>query len=150
MGLRRGFFAALYCCPIRVFALSLVPTETAAYRLRRASDGRPLVWTVDRISIAVITDRVDDPLGAQQAVQRAVAAWTDAGVDLEIDVRAASPTVLRDAETTRVVRWETVRWPHGSHTLAMTTAAYDEATAALVDSDIIFNGGRCSLGEQQG
>lgn len=146
-----GSTARLGVLALALGALTLVPRASRAYEVKRSADGSLVRWAEARVSFSVKPE-VLELRGAENAVGKAIAAWSGRGGGPEIALgRKANAGAAPGADGRNTIFYAKDGYAPAGNALAITILSYDEQTGRILDADIVLNGkfklGRIGIGD---
>lgn len=119
-------------------------SEANAYVLKQTASGRPVRWATPKVSFTIDPALERAVAGAGAAAVRAMAGWSGMGGAPELELvqdDTDAPVAPGYDGKNGLFYASAADFPGGSRELAVTVITFDQRTGAIVDADIIVNGG---------
>jgi MYXO-CTERM domain-containing protein len=114
--------------------------DASAFVLKHAPSGADVHWTTKTVTFELTTS-LDDLPGASDAVPRALAAWGGIAGAPTLAVATTDNDIRPANDGHNIVYYAKNGYPAAGSALAVSVLSYDASTGALVDADIVINGG---------
>jgi hypothetical protein len=124
-----------------LLAAALVPTSAMAFEVKHAASGMPVKWTSAKVSYVIDPSVAATVPGGADAIAAAAGAWsgTEGAPRLSTSAGSGAGVVAMDGQNTILLA--PAGFAPAGNALAITVLSYEESSGAIVDADIVVNGG---------
>jgi len=128
---------------VMVFVVgSLASSRAHAYGLRQTAEGKPLRWQADHLAFAVDPGVEKAIPGATEAIKRAFESWSEKSGSPALEATFSQCPLKPAVDGVNAILMAPPGFAAIGSSLAITLTSYDEATGAILDTDILINAER--------